>query len=175
MGYNAFQWIDFDGDGRKDIIAVAGNNMEMLDPPLKPLHGVYIYLQTGPMEFSQAHFLRMDGATKALVADYDRDGDGDVAAISAYPDWRAREPAAFVLFANEGGGKFSPATIAPEYSGQPITLDAGDLDGDGDVDLVLGGASWAPALDEPLLTRASRRIARAPAVVLLRNRAGDER
>ncbi len=88
MGYNAFQWIDFDGDGKKDIIAVSGNNMEMFDPPIKPLHGIYVYLQTGPMQFTKTHFLRMDGATKALAADFDGDGDMDIAAISAYPDWR---------------------------------------------------------------------------------------
>ncbi|RIK74139.1 MAG: hypothetical protein DCC67_16975 [Planctomycetota bacterium] len=175
MGYNGFQWTDFDGDGVKDLVVAAGNNMEMVDPPLKPLHGVYVYRQTAPMEFAQAHFLRMDGVAKAVAADYDGDGDQDVAAISAYPDWRARQPVAFVLFTNEGGGAFSAATIAPEYSGQPITMDAGDLDGDGDVDVVLGGASWAPNLADPLLTQASRQIARVPAVLVLRNQLHDRR
>lgn len=175
MGYNGFQWADFDGDGLQDIITAAGNNMEMVDPPLKPLHGVYVHRQTGPMAFAQAHFLRMDGATKAVAGDYDGDGDQDIAAISAYPDWNAREPVVFTLFANDGSGKFSASTIAPEYSGQPITMDAGDLDGDGDLDLVLGGASWAPNLAEPLRTAASKRIARAPSVVILRNQTAPAR
>lgn len=169
MGYNAFQWVDFDGDGDNDIVAVSGNNMEMFDPPLKPLHGVYVYLQTAPMQFTRSHFLRMDGATKALAADYDADGDTDIAAISAYPDWRAERPIAFVLFIQDGPGKFTPNTIDHEYFAQPITMDAGDLDGDGDIDLVIGGASWAPLLPEALLAKVREQVGRAPSVVLLRN------
>lgn len=173
MGYNAFQWIDFDGDGKKDIIAVSGNNMEMFDPPLKPLHGIYVYVQSGPMEFTRKHFLRMDGATKALASDYDGDGDLDIAAISAYPDWRAKEPALFALFTNDGAGKFTPTTIPPAFVGQPITMVDGDLDGDGDVDLVLGGANWEPLLPKSRLSKANERIREAPAVVLLRNQSSE--
>jgi hypothetical protein len=169
LGYNSFQWIDFNGDGKKDLIVASGNNMEMADPPIKPSHGVYIYLQTGPMQFTKTHFLRMDGATKALAGDYDNDGDLDVAAISAYPDWRAESPVAFALFTNEGKGRFAPSTIPSSYSGQPITMDAGDLDGDGDLDIALGGASWKPLLPEPWLSKADARIHNAPSVVVLRN------
>ena len=168
-GYNGFQWVDFDRDGDKDILAASGNNMEMVDPPLKPMHGVYVHLQTAPMKFEMKFFLRMDGATKAVAGDYDRDGDMDVAAISAYPDWRADAPVVFVLFTNDGNGKFTPSTIPLEYSGQPITMDCGDLDGDGDLDLVLGGANWEPLLPEPLLTKASEKIRQAPGAVVLWN------
>lgn len=169
LGYNSFQWIDFNGDGKKDLVIASGNNMEMPDPPIKSVHGVYIYLQTGPMQFTKAHFLRMDGATKALAHDYDNDGDFDIAAISAYPDWRAESPVAFALFTNEGKGLFAPSTIPSSFSGQPITMDAGDLDGDGDLDLALGGASWKPLLPEPWLSEADERIRNAPSVVVLWN------
>lgn len=169
LGYNSFQWIDFNGDGKKDIIIASGNNMEMPDPPIKPVHGVYVYLQTSPMQFTKTHFLRMDGATKALAHDYDNDGDFDVAAISAYPDWRADSPAAFVLFMHEGEGEFTPSTIPSSFAAQLITMDAGDLDGDGDVDLAAGGANWEPLLPEPWLSKATERIREAPSVVVLWN------
>ena len=169
LGYNSFQWIDFDGDGKKDLIVTSGNNMEMADPPIKPSHGVYVYLQTGPMQFTKTHFLRMDGATKSLAGDYDNDGDLDVAAISAYPDWRAESPTAFALFTNQGKGQFDASTIPAAFSGQPITMDAGDFDGDGDLDLAVGGASWEPLLPEPWLTKAKERIRNAPSVVVLWN------
>jgi hypothetical protein len=169
LGYNSFQWIDFNGDGKKDLIVASGNNMEMPDPPIKPVHGVYVYLQTGPMQFTKTHFLRMDGATKALAHDYDNDGDFDVAVISAYPDWRADSPVAFALFMNEGEGKFTPSTIPSSFSAQPITMDAGDLDGDGDVDLAVGGANWKPILPEPWLGKATERIRTAPSAFMLWN------
>jgi FG-GAP-like repeat len=169
MGYNGFQWIDFNGDGKKDVIAVSGNNMEMFDPPLKSLHGVYVYLQTAPMQFTKTYFLRMDGATKVIAADFDGDGDMDIAAISAYPDWRAKRPVTFALFTKEGHGKFTPSTIPADVSGQFITMDAGDLDGDGDIDIVLGGAGWPPLLPEPLLSSVKEKLVHVPAVIVLRN------
>lgn len=169
MGYNAFQWVDFNGDGKKDIIAVAGNNMEMVDPPIKPLHGIYVYLQTEPMKFTKTHFLRMDGPTKALARDFDNDGDLDIAAISAYPDWRAKHPVTFTLFTNEGNGKFTPSTIPLDVSAQYITMDAGDIDKDGDIDLILGAAAWPPNLREPLLSQVTKPLGFMPAVLVLRN------
>ncbi len=168
-GYNAFQWGDFNGDGKKDIIAVAGNNMEMIDPPIKPLHGIYVFLQTEPMKFTKTLFLRMDGPTKALARDFDNDGDLDIAAISAYPDWRAKQPVTFTLFTNDGNGKFTPSTIPDYVSGQYITMDAGDIDKDGDIDLILGTAGWRPNLREPLLSKVTKSLDTMPAVVVLRN------
>lgn len=80
----------------------------------------------------------LNGAFKAVARDFDHDGDLDIAAISFFPDYSETPDESFVYLENHGALSFSASTIPGARSGRWLTMDAGDLDNDGDIDLVLG-------------------------------------
>ena len=87
-GHTYFELQDFNGDGQMDIMTVNGDNVDS-DPynTLKNYHGVRIYLNRGELRFEEAYFYPMYGAFGAKAADFDNDGDLDIAAISFFPDF----------------------------------------------------------------------------------------
>ncbi len=89
-------------------------------------------------EFSEAWFYPLYGAYRALARDFDLDGDMDIAAIAFFPNYLGSFKESFTYLENQGGLKFTPSTFPESISGRWITMDAGDWDGDGDADIVLG-------------------------------------
>jgi hypothetical protein len=76
----------------------------------------------------------------------DVDGDGDlaVAAIAYFPDFQKQPIENFVYLENLGGLRFEPHLIQETQAGRWMTMDTGDLDGDGDTDIVLGNFAIGP-------------------------------
>lgn len=140
FGYNHFTLADLDGDERIDIVTSSGNNMEILDAPLKAQHGVRILLNRGDLKWEEKYFFPLHGAIKTIADDFDKDGDTDIAAIAFYPDWDQEPPATFVYLRNEGSLKFTPSTLPKENWGRWMVMDAADVNGDGYQDLILGAA-----------------------------------
>lgn len=137
---------DVNGDGHPDIVYANGDAGDY-PAPVKPYHGVHVYLNDGRGKFTERYFFPMPGAYKAVARDFDGDGDVDLAAIAFYPAYAAPAPLAFVYLENEGGLRFRPRTFADANRGRWLTMDAGDLDGDGDDDLVLGSFTLIEAED----------------------------
>ena len=141
FGSNYFELADINKDGHPDILATNGDNGDY-PPILKPYHGIRIYLNDGNNRFAEEVFLPMNGACKALARDFDGDGDLDIASISYFPDYAHRPEESFLYWENKGGLSFRPASFNGAASGRWLTMDAGDVDGDGDTDIILGNATF---------------------------------
>lgn len=169
-GHTYFELQDFNGDGQMDIMTVNGDNVDS-DPynTLKNYHGIRIYLNRGELRFEEAYFYPMYGAFGAKAADFDNDGDLDIAAISFFPDFAVERRESFVLLQNDGEMNFTAHTNADLNFGRWMTMDVGDLDGDDDIDIVLGGAYIPTGMFAYMDTY--RRLAKtAPSILILKNK-----
>lgn len=135
-GSSSIELVDWNEDGQMDILYVNGDNGDY-PAILKNYHGIRLYLNMGNLAFEEELFLRMDGAYGVSAKDFDLDGDLDLAAVSFYPNYE--EPrGAFIYYENKGENNFTPYTF-PEYNhGRWMVMDVGDIEQDGDPDILLG-------------------------------------
>ena len=171
-GYNQFDLVDWNRDGRMDLLMVNGNNMEIKNAPLKPYHGIRILLQKEEvLEFEERHFYPMHGAIKAIAEDFDLDGDLDMAAIAFYPDWSLDNPRTFVYLENKGAQGLQPSVPAKEHWGRWMTMDTGDFNLDGFPDILLGGAYVKHGVHSEY-QEAYQKLPH-PSLMVMENRAGE--
>ncbi|HEY1169866.1 MAG TPA: VCBS repeat-containing protein [Verrucomicrobiae bacterium] len=139
-GMSHLEMVDFNKDGKPDLLVTNGDNGDtaMFSNCIKPYHGIRLYLNEGGGKFQEAWFYPLYGAYRAIAKDFDLDGDMDIAAIAFFPNYLGGFKESFTYLENRGGMKFTPYTFPESISGRWITMDAGDLDGDGDADIVLG-------------------------------------
>lgn len=162
-GSSYFELDDFDKDGHPDILYTCGDNADF-SPVLKPYHGIYIYMNDGHDHFTQRYFFPIHGCYKAMARDFDGDGDLDIAAISFFADYVHQPEEGFVYLENLGGWDFQPYSLPEGQLGKWLTMDAGDLDGDGRTDIVLGNFSFFSPV-----TAAGVDFKKGPPFILLRN------
>jgi hypothetical protein len=167
-GSSSMDLVDIDGDGHLDIVHTAGDIGDYPARP-RPYHGVRIFLNDGNWGFRESYFFPMYGAFRVLARDFDGDGDLDIAAIAFYPDYTSEIPESFVYLENLGGMRFRPSTFPGAERGRWLTMDAADIDGDGDIDLVLGSFAQLDALGDEHGHALRWRQADAPTIVILEN------
>ncbi len=174
FGYNHVTIGDLNSDGEMDVVLTNGNNMEIRNAPLKPYHGVRVLENQGDLTFEESYFYPLFGALKSVVADFDRDGDDDIAAIAFYPNWKVENPETFVWLQNVSGQEFQPWGLKAEDSGRWISLAAADVDRDGWDDLLLGGGYVPLGVPDEDREHFAQWSAQKPSFMVLRNAGKSE-
>ena len=144
-------------------------------PPDRPVAVICIdgcadeYLDTSLARGRMPRLARLleEGAFRAMARDYDQDGDTDIAAVSYFPDYVKSPRESFVYYENKGKNQFAANTFRNCISGRWLTMDAGDLDGDGDIDLALGNYAYGPTSVPSFLMEAWK--SSGPPVLILEN------
>ena len=169
-GHSFMETVDFNRDGRLDFLVVNGDNGEY-DSPTKKYHALRLYLATPGGDYEEKLLYPLNGAYRALARDLDQDGDLDIAVISYFPDYAQSPRESFVLLENRGGLNFAPFTFRECISGRWLVMDVNDLDGDGDLDVVLGSYIHGPGPVPRFLMDIWER--QGPSVQILRNSRKD--
>jgi hypothetical protein len=139
-GSSSFQLADINHDGKPDLIYTAGYNYRD-SRILKPYHGLYIFINQGNWQFKKTYFYPINGCTKAIAADFDGDGDLDIATIAFFADMKNNPSESFIYFEQDKAMNFKPHAIPVSNYGRWMSMDVADLNNDGKPDIVLGNYS----------------------------------
>ena len=144
-GSSGIQVVDFDKDGDDDVLMTHGDSFD--DQILKPYHGIQLLENRGAYPFTEHNLANMAGVHRAQAGDMDGDGDLDVVACAlvSSEDPSTEQLPALVWLEQVKPGIFERHTLE---MGLPLhaTLDLGDFDQDGDVDIVVGNFTFGPPL-----------------------------
>jgi len=148
FGSSDFFFEDMDGDGLKDLVLVNGDNAD-LSQILKNFHGIRIFRNQGDLNFNQSWFYPMFGASGLEVGDFDQDGDQDLFALSFFPDKDQMPKQDLLYFEQVRNLEFIPYAPAIKKETRWLTMTKGDLDLDGDLDLVVGAFDFDDLYSKP--------------------------
>lgn len=170
FGYTGLLLRDMNRDGRMDLVTLNGDNGDS-DPynTLKAHHGIRIYLNAGGLNFAERFFYPMHGVFGAEIEDFDRDGDWDIAAVAFHPDFGSSPRENFVFLEQANEMEFTPLAVPATQTGRWMTLDSGDLDGDGYPDLVLGAGYSPVGLRFKYPELLDQMMREGPALLVLKN------
>jgi hypothetical protein len=136
-----FSMHDFNGDGKPDILYVNGDNFDF-SRILKPYHGIRILENDGRNNFHERYFFPIYGAAQAVVGDFEHNGRLDILATSNFAD-REHPERGIMYLQNQGGYRFRPYAFSSAAGNQWNVMAAGDFDGNGQLDVLVGAMNLA--------------------------------
>lgn len=163
-GSSHFQLVDVTQDGRPDIIYTNGDNGDYSNS-LKAYHGVHVFENQGAKGFKKIFSYPLYGATKTLVADFDKNGLPDLAVSAFYAPITEQDSPGFVLLSQTKPNQWKPETFPLAKWGNWMVMDVGDLDQDGDLDIFLGSFQRGRQSIQPT----EGKIKSLPEVIWLKN------
>lgn len=148
FGSSDFRLEDMNADGFDDIILVNGDNADQ-SQILKNYHGVRIFLNDGENNFEENWFYPMHGASGIEIDDFDGDGDLDLFVIAFFPDSKQNPRQDLIYFRQDSEDGFTPFILAKGIDSNWLTITKGDLDLDGDQDVVVGSFEFNDLYKQP--------------------------
>jgi hypothetical protein len=131
------QTADLNGDGHPDVV---------LANTLANERTIRVFIHDGVDGLLSGVVYSVYGKSKGIaLADLDADGDVDIASVAIASDLVGGSFQGILsILRNNGVGAFGPETLFAGAGG--VSVAAGDLDGDGRVDLVLGSDGYSPSI-----------------------------
>ena len=135
-------FLDIDKDGDEDLIVISGGHDIQIE---SPSFANRIYLNDGSNNFARQPIKSvsapLENSSCIVSADYDNDGDQDLFVGTRVDKYNhSHTPVSYIL-ENDGKGNFDKRR--ENKLGMVTDAEWGDIDGDGDIDLVVVG-DWMP-------------------------------
>lgn len=146
FGSSGIYVYDIDKDGDQDILHTNGDAFDYIPPVPRPWHGVNWLENTGDFNFKFHRICNFPGAYSCRPYDIDSDSDIDLFVVSGFNFWEKPDAQSFIWMENIDNIQF----IVHNISNSPthlLTLELGDMNNDGLMDMVTGGMHTYPPYD----------------------------